>query len=318
VAIALATLGLAYRRNIRRIIEQPDITPADRSRRPTRILTFLSGTLLAKPIDRAILLFTARTLGRSRQHRLLLAAYGGIGLAIALAYARDFLYGGSSHEEVYRDLHWNHVNGQFLAGSLVLLFFAVIGARAVFAMPIALRANWVFRVTAVHSPAAYSAAIRKALYGIMAIPVWLLLALLFVAIWPLEFSTQHVAVMAVTSALLVEISLHSFQKIPFACSYLPGKAKIHTRVGTVGIGFLAAASMGVRLEYWAIHKHVAFGVVVGVLTICAVLAWRRNAEFARSPANRLQFEDLPPADVTPLDLHSEEAWHREEEYVDAR
>jgi len=310
VSVALGTLGLSYGRNLRRIIEQPDIAPADRSRRPTRILSFLASKLLVRSLERAILLFTGRTIARSRQHRLLLAAYGGIGLAIALAYARDFLYGTSSFETAYRDLHWNHLNGQFLAGSLVLLFFAVIGARAVFAMPIALRANWIFPLTAVHSPAAYSASVRRSLFALTAIPLWILSAALFFAIWPVRFAGQHMAVMIVIGILLVEVAMHRFQKIPFACSYLPGKARIHTRVGTVGIGFLLSASLGVQIEFWAMHGSVRFAVMYAILLAAAFAAWRRTAEFARSPANRLQFEDLPPAEVSPLDL-------REQTYADA-
>ena len=317
LSVAAATLALAYRRNLRRIIEQPDIAPADRSRPATRVGSFLAAKLLARPIDRAIMLFTARTIGRSRQHRLLLAAYAGIGLAIALAYARDFLYGSSSFEPAYRDLHWNRVNGPFLVGSLVLLFFAVIGARAAFAMPIALRANWIFRITAVHSPGAYSAAVRKSLFALTAIPIWILSAALFFAIWPVRFAGQHVAIMLVSGILMVEISLHRFRKIPFACSYLPGKAKIHTRLGTVGIGFLMAANLGVQIEYWAMHGAVRFAVMFAILLAWAIWAWRRTGEFARSPANRLQFEDLPLAEVTALDLRSDAAWSREEAYVDA-
>jgi hypothetical protein len=317
LSIAVATLALAYRRNIRRIIEQPDIAPADRSRPATRIGSFLAAKLLARPLDRAVILFVARTIGRSRQHRLLLSAYAGIGFAIALAYARDFLYGSSSFEPAYPDLHWNQVNGPFLVGSLVLLFFAVIGARAAFAMPIALRANWIFRITAVHSPRAYSAAVRKSLFALTAIPIWILSGILFFVIWPARFAGQHVAVMLVTGFLMVEISLHRFRKIPFACSYLPGKAKIHTKLGTVGIGFLMATNLGVQIEYWAMHKGVRFAVLFAILLAFAISAWRRTAEFARSPANRLQFEDLPPAEVTALDLRSDDAWSREEAYVDA-
>jgi hypothetical protein len=262
------------------------------------------------------MLFTARTIARSRQHRLLMAAYAGIGLAIALAYARDFLYGSSSFEPAYRDLHWNQVNGPFLVGSLVLLFFAVIGARAVFAMPISLRANWIFRITAVHSPSAYAAAVRKSLFVLTAIPIWILSATLFFAIWPVRFAGQHVAMMLVTGFLMVEISLHRFRKIPFACSYLPGKAKVHTRLGTVGIGFLMAANLGVQLEYWAMHGAARFAVLFAILLVFAIFAWRRTAEFARSPANQLQFEDLPPTEVIALDLRSDDRWSREESYVD--
>jgi len=86
IPTAAVTFALAFRRHNRRIIEQPDIAPARRS-------WPMAKRIFSQPIDRAIVLFTARTLTRSRHHRLLLAAYGGIGLAVALAYARDLFYG---------------------------------------------------------------------------------------------------------------------------------------------------------------------------------------------------------------------------------
>jgi len=311
VSIAAITLSLAYAMSMRRMVEQPDIPPGMR----------VSGTpviarLLRRQFDRAILMFTARTLARSRQHRLLLAAYAGIGLAIALAYARDFLYGTPSIDPLYRDLQWNQVNAPFLVGSLVLLFFAVIGARAVFAMPIALTSNWIFRITAVYSPAAYSGAVRKSLYAVATVPIWLFSAALFVAIWPFEYAGPHLAVLLVTGILMVELSLYRFRKVPFACSYLPGKAKVHIRLGTTGIFFLAAANIGVRIEYWALHKDTRIEVLIAILLVGAVLAHRRNLEFSRSPANLLQFEDLPLEELTSLDLRSEQVWSGETAYLD--
>src|SRR5207253_1867188 len=106
------------------------------------------------------------------------------------------------------------VNVPFLVGSLVLLYFGVIGARAAFAMPIALRANWIFRITAVHSPAAYSSAVRKSLFTLTAIPLWIASAILFPAIWPARLGWEHVAILVVTGVLLIQISLHRFRKIP--------------------------------------------------------------------------------------------------------
>jgi hypothetical protein len=141
--------------------------------------------------------------------------------------------------------------------------------------------------------------------------------MLFFAIWPVRFAGQHVAMMAVVGILTVELALHGFRKIPFACSYLPGKAKIHTRLGTVGIAFLLIANLGVQIEFWAMHKSVRFAVLFTILLAATVAAWRRTAEFSRSPANQLQFEDLPPAEVTALDLRSDGMWSREETYVDA-
>jgi len=196
------------------------------------------------------------------------------------------------------------------------LFFAVIGARAVFAMPIALTSNWIFRITAVYSPAAYSGAVRKSLYAVATVPIWLFSAALFVAIWPFEYAGPHLAVLLVTGTLMVELSLYRFRKVPFACSYLPGKAKVHIRLGTTGIFFLAAANIGVRIEYWALHKDTRIEVLIAILLVGAVLAHRRNLEFSRSPANLLQFEDLPLEELTSLDLRSEEVWSGETAYLD--
>ncbi len=317
LAIAAAAFGLAYRRNLRRIVEQPDIAPADRSRPAVRILGWLAALALAAPIERAVLLFTARSISRSRQHRLILAAYAGIALAIGLAYTRDLIYGPSSFEAMQVAAPWNQPNGSFLAASMIALFFAVIGARAVFAMPIALPANWIFRLTAVHSPAAYFYAVRKSLYTVAVIPVWIAAAVALFAIWPAWGAAEHVALLAVLGILLVEMSLYRFRKIPFACSYLPGKANLNVRLGTWGIGFLFVASQGVHVEFWAMQSGLRYAVLIGVLLAAAIWARRRASEFAASPANQLLFEEVPPTDIHALDLRPDAVYAPPEQYLDS-
>ena len=105
-SVSAITFALAYGPSVRKIVEQPDILPGSRPRRAPR----LSYAILRRPVDRAIVLFTARTIARSRQHRLLLAAYGGIGLAIAFAYGRDLLYGPSDIYARRLGTHWNQLN----------------------------------------------------------------------------------------------------------------------------------------------------------------------------------------------------------------
>jgi pimeloyl-ACP methyl ester carboxylesterase len=309
-SVAATVSGLAWLRHLRRIIEQPDIVPADRSHPAARIVTFLAAKCLSKPIDRAILLFTARTIARSRQHRLLLAAYGGIGLAIALAYAKSRLYGYSKES-------WYQVNVPLLFGSLVLLSFTVLGVRAVFVLPISNPSSWIFRITAVYRPASYFAAVRKSLFGLTAIPVWIVSAILYFAIWPFRPALEHMAVLVLIGILLVERSLHKFRKIPFACSYLPGKANLKVALGAYGILFMFAADGGVHIEFWALHRFARFSVLFAILLAAAVWARRRTAEFARDPYNRIQFEDLPAAEVFALDLRRDGAWSGDEAYVDA-
>jgi len=315
--VAAAAFGLAYRRHLRNAIEQPEAAPEARIRPPARVGRWLAARLLPRPIERAIVLFTARTLVRSRQHRLIFAAYAGIGLAIALAYTRVMLYGSDPLDLQYWRSAWNEVNGPFISASLVLLFFAVTGARAVFALPIALPANWIFRMTAVHRPGAYFAAVRKALFVLAAAPAWLAAAILFPLLWPWRPAAGHVALMAAAAVLLVEFSLRRFRKIPFACSYLPGKANLQVRLGAVGAAFLAAISAWTQLEYWTLLEPVRFAVFWTLIAAAAVWAWRDAVEFAEAPHNRIQFEELPHRDVDALDLRRDGAWSGEGGYIDA-
>jgi hypothetical protein len=292
--------AFSYQRSIRKTVEQPDILPATRPRGSPR----LSYAILRRPIDRAIVLFTARTVARSRQHRLFLAAYAGIGLAVAFAYARDLLYGPSDFYATRLGLQWNQLNVPLMMGGLALLCFAVVGARAIFSLPVALPANWVFRLTAVQPPAAYFSAVREALFVVTVLPVWLACAAGYFAIWPARPAAQHVLVLSLAAVLFVHISLAQFRKIPFACSYLPGKSNLHVKLAIYGGVLIFAASVSVQIEYFAMPYPRRFAVFCAVLSLTAAWAWRRWSEFANSPYNSIQFEELPQADIEALDLHN--------------
>jgi predicted permease len=295
VPVAALTFGLAFRRNNRRIIEQPDIAPARRSR------PFVQ-KLFPEPIDRAVIFFTARTIARSRHHRLLLAAYGGIGLAIALAYTRDLVYPSGSIERLWSHPQWNQPNAPLLAGSFILLFFAVIATRAVMSLPIALRANWIFRLTAIEEPAAYCAATRKALLILCAAPILLMCAAVFLSLWPLQPALQHLALLSVAAFVMTDLALYRFRKVPFACSYLPGKANLHVRLGIGAIAFIFLATQGVELEYWTLSHPTGYLILLGVLLLLAFLAYRRTATH---PLSQLQFEEQPPEDIESLKLYDD-------------
>ena len=297
--LAMVAFPLAFHRYNRRIVEQPDIAPSDRSRPAMRLVGWLAAKLIPRTVERAILLFTARTIARSRHHRLLLAAYGGIGLAVALAYARDLLYGSRSYERIWNKPRWDQPNPPLLVGSLVLLFFAVMGARAVFSQPIALRANWIFRLTAVARPAAYFAAVRKSLFALVVAPILLAWAALFLAIWPTGPAARHIIILMVAGFLMVQFSLKGFRKIPFACSYLPGKANMHVKLGLYAIGFLFITTQAIELEYWALRNTTAYTVLLSVLLAFSAWAYRRNLT---SPDAEILFDEVPPADIEALNL----------------
>ena len=307
--VATVTYILAYQRGLRRIVEQPDIATADRSRPPSRLITALAARFLAAPLDRAIVLFTARTIARSRQHRLILAAYGGIALAIALAYLKSYLYGTM--------LPWEDRDVPLLAPSVVLLVFAVIGARAVFALPIALPANWIFRITAVHSPKTYFSAVRKALAVVAVGPVLLVCAAAYFFLWPGRKGIEHVVILALLGAILVQRSLYRFRKIPFACSYLPGKTNLKVKLTVYGTLFLILCATGVQIEAASLRKAASFTILALVLLAAAAWSWFRTVRMAASPDARVQFDEVPIEDIFALDLNGEGGVWSGEAYVDA-
>ncbi len=297
--LALVAFSLAFHRYNRRIVEQPDIAPSDRSRPAMRLVSWLAAKLIPRTIERAIVLFTARTIARSRHHRLLLAAYGGIGLAVALAYARDLLYGAHSYERIWSRPRWDRPNPELLVGSLVMLFFAVMGARAIFSQPISLRANWIFRITAVERAAAYFAAVRESLLALVVVPILLAWAALFFSIWPTGPAARHMIILSVAGFLMVQFSLKGFRKIPFACSYLPGKGNIHVKLGLFAIGFLFITSQAIELEYWSLGKTKPYVILLAVLLAMCVWAYRRNLSATDA---EILFDELPPAEIEALNL----------------
>jgi pimeloyl-ACP methyl ester carboxylesterase len=310
VTVAALTWALSYYRNIRRIVQAPDIAPSAHGRMIARIVRFAAFGFLSKPLDRAILMFTSRTIARSRQHRLLLAACGGIGFATALAFSRLFLETGTRER-------WDEPNVPFLIAGLLLLFCAIAGTRAAFAIPLALPANWAFRITAVQSPAAYFAAVRKSLIVVAALPVWIAATVGYFMIWPGRPAFAHTLVLLLFGLLLVDRWLYQFRKIPFTCSWLPAGVQRKMRTTIYVLLFLMTASLATGIELWTMEKLARFAVLLSILAGMAVWARRRSTAFANAPGNRLQFEDLPPADVFALDLRPDVEWSNDEAYVDA-
>jgi hypothetical protein len=109
-------------------------------------------------------------------------------------------------------------------------------------------------------------------------------------------------VLVLAGLLIADLSLHQFRKIPFACSWLPGGPQFRLKLGIWMMIFVIFAGTMTALELWAMHNLARFCVFAAILFLAARWAAHRNTEFALSAANRLQFDELPPADIFALDL----------------
>jgi len=306
ILFPLATIVyiLAWSRNVRRVVESPEIMPAKRS----SFTTWLAKTWTPAPFARAILLFTARTIARSRQHRLMLAIYGGFAFALSLAFSASLLNAG--HQA------WSSPNGAFLLTGFLLLACAIVGTRTIFALPITLPANWIFRITAVHRPGAYFAATRRSLYTLAALPVWIASAICYLVIWPGRPAATHILVLGLLGIVIVERSLYQFRKVPFTCSWLPGHTQGKMKTGIWVCVFVVLATGAAAIELWTMETTARLVVLFAILGALALRARLRTSGFAAESENRVQFEDVPQAEIFALDLRQDGTWSNDEAYVD--
>jgi hypothetical protein len=138
-------------------------------------------------------------------------------------------------------------------------------------------------------------------------PVWLASAVVCLWLWPWRPAVGHLAILGLMGVILAEICLHGFQKIPFTCSYLPGKSQVHLAV-LGGMGLLWYLTMSIRFERQVLEDAGWTVAVVVVLGVIAGLArWRTESE-ARSEEAEVQFEDAFEPAVQGLGLTRDGAW----------
>jgi hypothetical protein len=250
--------------------------------------------LATSPARAAIRDFTAATLRRSALHQGVAIGLSACGVAIAM---NSFLRGGV--------LTWLQGLGgdgwriiPVVTGTpFALIFILGIAARAALALPIEPKANWIFRMTehdAIRSDQLRAAEGIVVLLAVL-IPIVLTLPIQWLAAGPRALVSS--AITGAFGLLWAEVLLHDWRRIPFTCSYMPGKHTV-AQSAVVGIGlFLIISTIGSAIETASIRARTpAPGLTIAV-TIAAVAAilrrWRR-AHWRQTP---LMFDDELPTDV---------------------
>jgi CubicO group peptidase (beta-lactamase class C family) len=291
--VAAAAHALSWMRTLRQIVEQPEISSGPRS---VRWLPRL-GT----QVQTAIGQFAIRTLARSRQHRLILAFYWGTGMAATIFLLQTLEINPPLPDGPVNDM-LHEANTALLAASVIMLALAIVGARVVFALPLQLPANWIFRSIGVPAGPGTLAATRRALLTLSAAPVWLATAVVCLRLWPWREAAAHLAILGLLGVTLTDLALHGFHKIPFACSYLPGKSPVHM-IFLAAYGLMWLVHVGVTFEQRALQEpRTITALLVLLVVVAAGIRWG-TATVARSESMALQFEEVPPPAVMGLGLH---------------
>ncbi len=114
-----------------------------------------------------------------------------------------------------------------LASTILVMMLCVVGARVVFSLPMDMRANWIFRITPIPAGPGCMVARRRALYALSVVPALLGTSVLLFSVWPWQTAAKHLLVLALVGSALAELCLHGTPKLPFTCSYLPGKSNFN-------------------------------------------------------------------------------------------
>jgi hypothetical protein len=181
-----------------------------------------------------------------------------------------------------------------------MMFFAVAGLRNVFSLPISLTANWVLRTTQLRHTDEYVAATRRSLLLFAVAPVWLLSFALSFRFGPVQHVAVHLAVLALLGWILVELCLIGFYKVPFTCSYLPGKANVQLQFWGLLIALIAFVVPCAEFEQSALHDSMKSALMLGFLFVASCALFFFNRYRARSAV--IYFEELPDEVITTLGL----------------
>jgi hypothetical protein len=147
----------------------------------------------------------------------------------------------------------------------------------------------------------YVKAVRTALFVLAVIPAWILSAVLCLLVWPWRPALNHLAVLALWGIFVAYLALYEFRKVPFTCSYLPGKTRF-TIVVMGSAGLLILLIHGVEFELRALHDTGLFLKMLGALAAAAVVARWRTVSFEDVDEEKMQFEDVPTPAVQGLGL----------------
>jgi len=279
-SIAAVSYVLSYLRTLRKILEQPDIAPAVRG------LRWLPH--FGSPLATAVVRFSIRTIARSRQHRVVLAFYLGIGFAFLIFFIR-----APAPQKNLASAY----TGLVFANDAILVA-TLVGIRAVFAMPMSLGSNWIFRVTEGGTVPQYLAAIRRPLFAIGLTPIVVLSAAVFFSIWPWKRAAEHILILTLFGAAIAYLCLRGFQKIPFTCSFLPGKSKIHM-VYIAAMGTLLFLAQAALIESEALdHPRSVVMIVAGLALATGAL----RSFVTRTGDAEVQFEESEPPAIQTLGL----------------
>jgi hypothetical protein len=293
MVIAVSSYMFLYRR-----FDQVILRPADAPDGPRRRRARFRGRLdEQRPAFAAISHFTRATLARSPLHQGVFVAVAACGAGVVI----NRLIGTAGADGVRSPN--NAVIGAVIWAPFALVFAMNLASHAALVLPIEPRANWIFRMT--EDDASRGAQLNAVVHTV----VWLGVVVPLLALFPFEWAVLGPRAIHCTSIaflcglVLVELHMAEWRRIPFTCSYAPGKRFVGHTIIIGFAAFVAFTTIGYGLVTYSFGHPTGWLVVMGLLG--AVVLQRRRRRLWIWGQTTLVFEDVLPNEVEPLQLSSD-------------
>jgi hypothetical protein len=284
---AALTYVFSFRRHFLRIPEMADAGLLPRLRLSISPLAPTHKFTLREPALRSCYYFIARTLFRSDAHLQVVSAFAAVGLVTtveALTSIRADQFFGVHHSP----------SADFLSIPFILSYCFIVGVRCAFEVPVSLGANWVFRLWLPRDDRHARCVARRILLTFSL--SWIVPAC-FGVTWIYfgwRHALLHTTILIASSALLAEVLLVRFRKIPFTCSYPAFQSNSGLILVAYLSGFFVFTDYLPEMEHWALASSLrALCFVPLFATAFAALHAYRNQILDMD--KQLLFEESSPS-----------------------
>jgi hypothetical protein len=249
------------------------------------------GTQITRPltaIEMGAWKFTRATLLRHRLPLLLFLVFCAIGVGLA---TRSLLTG--LFQQSFR---WDEPPPPALIDAaislpLIVMLTGLTGLRTSFLLPVQSKANWIFRVTdGPESRAKHLAAVDFACRRLVLLPALLIAA-------PLQYwvigtdAWKTMLVELLVGLAMAEVMLIDWRRVPFTCTWIPGKRPlVFTLIGAAGIFLLVTSFLAAFIQFSIFSWPMFLFLTGALLFVTAAARYRRQQSWA---SQALQFEDDP-------------------------
>jgi predicted permease len=286
--VALAAYLLSYHRYRKMLLEAK---AGHGSARLAGLGSRLLEWWIRNPREQAAFAFIAKTLLRSRSHRLLLLAYAGAALGWITKGLLDAPPVNLRDEGLY--------GLTVVLAPIAVAILITAGLRYLFTLPVALRANWVFQAVEAEDRPAWFVATERFVIWIGIAPVFAASLPAIVAVLGLVRGVAATVLGAAGSLIFFERYFREWRKLPFTSAYLPGKQPMWLLIVRAAVASIMLLPVA-QLFLWASAEPTSFiALATGLGALCCYWRRLRHNQWA---ASAMLWDELPAPAIEPLDL----------------